>query len=356
VKVIWGIASPHKWKKLSVYTLMIFSLSLLPSILCAQRTDVVILKNSDRITGEIKKLERGKLEYRTDDIGTIYIDWVKIDFISSKKQFDIELKTGVRYIGSIEMAEEAEKLIIVTDELRFNLDLVSVVRIYPLEISFWKRLKGYLDVGLSYQRAHHKVEWKLGSELSYRGEKWMTKLNGNSYYTKQEEIAGTSRNDAGLTGQRIMKNRWIGALMTSHEQNDELNLDYRALVGGAFGRFFVQDNRHLFMAYIGLSGTREKYSDSEDITYNAEGFFNVQYEAFRFDSPKLDFVTALSVFPSLTTRRRIRTNFTARLRYEIFKDFFVTLDGFYNYDTKPPGEEARKSDYSINTGISWRFK
>lgn len=336
--------------------LMILTLLLLPALLPAQRTDVVILYNGDRITGEIIKLERGILEYRTDDAGTIYIDWAKIDYISSKDQFDIEMETGIRYIGSIEMAEEEGKLIVVTSDLRFNLDLISIVRIYPLEASLWKRLKGYLDVGLSYERAHHKVEWRLGGEVSYRGEKWVTKLSGDSYFIQQEGVARTSRNSVSLTTQRIMKNRWLGALVTSHEQNEELNLDYRALAGGGWGRYLVQDNRHLLIAYAGLSATREKYSDSEDITYSAEGLLNVQYEAFKYDTPKLDFVTTLSVFPSLTAVGRVRTNFTARLSYEIFRDFYITIDGFYNYDTKPPGEGGRKHDYSVNSGISWRFR
>jgi hypothetical protein len=359
MKFFRGDASFRRWKQLAVHTIITLFFCILPSILHAQRTDVVILNNGDRITGEIKKLERGKLEYKTDDAGTIYIDWAKIDYISSIEQFDIELGTGVRYIGSIEMAEEEAKLVVVTSDLRFNLDLFSIVRIYPLEASFWKRVKGYLEVGFSYERANHKVEGKLGGEVSYRGEKWLTKLNGSSYYNQQDQTEGISRisrNDVSLTGQRILKNRWSAALMTTHEQNDELNLDYRALIGGAFGRFFIQDNKHFLGTYIGLSATRERYSDSEDIGYNAEGLLNIQYEAFRFDTPKLDFITSLSAFPSLTTRGRVRMNFSARLSYEIFKDFHITLDGKYNYDSKPPGGEARKHDYSIDTGISWKFK
>ena len=356
MKFLSGEASLRRWKQLSVQSLITLIMCLIPSIIHAQKTDVVILKNGDRITGEIKKLERGILEYRTDDAGTIYIDWAKIDYISSIHQFDIELETGVRYFGSLGMPEEEAKLVVITSDLRFNLDLISIVRINPLEASFWKRLKGYLDVGLSYERAHHKVEWRLGGDVSYRGEKWMTKLTGNSYFTQQEEIAGTSRNNASLTTQRIMKNRWSGAFLSSLEQNDELNLDFRALGGGAFGRFLVQDNRHLLMAHAGLSVTREKYSDSEDISFNAEGLLNLQYEAFKYDFPKLDFATSLRVFPSFTTGKRVRINFTSRFSYEVFRDFYITLDGFYNYDTKPPGEEARKHDFSINTGISWRFK
>jgi hypothetical protein len=221
-------------------------------------------------------------------------------------------------------------------------------------------VKGYLDVFLSFERANRKVEWKLGSEISYRSEKWMTKLSGSSYFTQQEVldeiISTTSRNDVAFTAQRILKNRWTAALITTHEQNDEFNLDYRALIGGAFGRFLIQDNRHLLTAYAGLTGTLEKYSDSDDVGYNAEGLLSVQYEAFVFDTPKLDFVTTLSVFPSLTTGRRVRTNLSARLSYEIFKDFYITLDGFYDYDNKPPGTDPVKHDYGIDTGITWSFR
>ena len=39
----------------------------------AAKTDVVTLKNGDRITGEVKRLDRGRLRYSTDDMGTIYI-------------------------------------------------------------------------------------------------------------------------------------------------------------------------------------------------------------------------------------------------------------------------------------------
>jgi hypothetical protein len=39
------------------------------------RTDVVTLANGDRITGEVKRLDRGQVEFKTDDGGTIYFEW-----------------------------------------------------------------------------------------------------------------------------------------------------------------------------------------------------------------------------------------------------------------------------------------
>ena len=56
-----------------------------PALVCLQRdrhaqgrTDVVTLANGDRITGEIVRLERGRLEFKTDDAGTLYLEWDKL--------------------------------------------------------------------------------------------------------------------------------------------------------------------------------------------------------------------------------------------------------------------------------------
>ena len=144
-------------------------------------------------------------------------------------------------------------------------------------------------------------------------------------------------------------------LLTIHEQNDELNLDYRALIGGTFGRFLVQNNRNFLVVSVGLTGTREKYSDSEDIGYNAEALLSIWYEAFKYSSPRLNFAAIFNVFPGITSWGRVRTNLSARLSFEVFRDFFFTLDGFHNFDSRPPGELAVKHDYGINTSISWSF-
>lgn len=342
-------------KNLKTGFVIVFALVLISSPLMAQRADIVVLRNGDRLTGEIRKLERGMLEFKPDRISTIYIDWVRVVFLSSEHRFDLELISGERYIGTLEKAEEEGKLIVVSNGSRKILGVLSVVRMYPLARRFWNRLIGYLDAGLSFQRAQKKVEWKLGGKVTYRGEKWSIKTQVNSYFSRQENVEGTTRNDGAVTYQRFLKNRWTTVLLTSIEQNDELNLNYRALIGGTFGRFFVQNNRNFLVASVGLTGTQEKYSDSEDIGHNAEALLSVWYEAFKYASPRVNFAAMLNVFPGITSWGRVRTNFSARLSFEIFREFFFSLEGFHNFDSRPPGELAVKHDYGINTSISWSF-
>jgi len=41
----------------------------------AQKDDTVRLYNGDRITGEFKRLEYGMLNFKTNDMGTLNIEW-----------------------------------------------------------------------------------------------------------------------------------------------------------------------------------------------------------------------------------------------------------------------------------------
>lgn len=67
----------------------------------AQKTDVVVLLNGDRFTGEVKKLQYGKLQFKTDDAGTIYIKWNKIARLTAKAFFEVETEDGSVYFGSL---------------------------------------------------------------------------------------------------------------------------------------------------------------------------------------------------------------------------------------------------------------
>ncbi len=60
----------------------------------AVKTDIVELVNGDRITCEIKKLDRGKLTVKTDGLGTLSIEWDDIQHISSKARYDVQLASG----------------------------------------------------------------------------------------------------------------------------------------------------------------------------------------------------------------------------------------------------------------------
>src|ERR1041385_2779429 len=68
--------------------------------------DTVHLKNSDRLTGRIEKLEHGTLYLETDYAGTIAIAWGNVSAVASDDAVQIESGNGLLFTGSISGNEE----------------------------------------------------------------------------------------------------------------------------------------------------------------------------------------------------------------------------------------------------------
>ncbi len=62
------------------------------------KIDVIVMKNGDRITCEIKRLEKGQLSIKTDyTIGTILVDWKEVTRVESQQRFQVEDEAGELY-------------------------------------------------------------------------------------------------------------------------------------------------------------------------------------------------------------------------------------------------------------------
>src|SRR3954466_5323921 len=70
------------------------------------RTDVVILSNGDHITGEVVSLERGRLEFKTDDAGTLYLEWDKLTSVVTTRFVEVVAEDGRRFFGSLAKAAD----------------------------------------------------------------------------------------------------------------------------------------------------------------------------------------------------------------------------------------------------------
>ena len=126
-------------------------------IVAAPKTDVVVLINGDRITGEVKELERGILSYSTDFMGILRIEWGKIAQLRSDQLLEIELLDGTRMHGRPTQLGERGAMHLEADQggavRRVPLD--SAARIAALdEGQLRDRLDSYLSFGWSAAAAN----------------------------------------------------------------------------------------------------------------------------------------------------------------------------------------------------------
>ena len=195
----------------------------------------------------------------------------------------------------------------------------------------------------------------LAGDATRRGERLGLTLNVSSLLTSQEGVENTSRQVVDLQIQRYLPRRWLVAVLTQFQQNEELQLDLRSTLGAGGGRYLIQSNRTILSLPGGMSFTREKFTGPETGESNAEALAILDFQTFTFDDPETDISARLSVVPSLTQAGRVRIDFDSRVRREILKDFYFSLSFFDNYGSEPGLVDAERNDYGFISSFGWTF-
>ena len=78
----------------------------------------------------------------------------------------------------------------------------------------------------------------------------------------------------------------------------------------------------------------------------------VQFEMFNFKD--FDFSTELTVFPSLSEKKRFRIDYNFTLKYDLPLDFYVKGTLNLNYDNQP-AIKGNDLDYVFSTGFGWEL-
>ena len=130
-----------------------------------EKTDVITLKNGDRLTGRIISAQYGILQLSSRGAGTVSIEWPSIQSISSKYMFRVEQAGGLHYEGLIYTTDGEFHVNTTTGEVTIPLGDVS--QILPYEASFWSRVYGSVSLGYSYAKISGVGQTSFAFDANY---------------------------------------------------------------------------------------------------------------------------------------------------------------------------------------------
>jgi hypothetical protein len=291
----------------------------------------------------------GRLSLRTDDMGRVSIEWLRVTQIESTYPFAVEFSSGTTYFGPLHAGTDGELLV---GDRSVKLD--EVVSITPVDDRFWNRVRAYADLGLSLARANSALTISADGGFDYRGEMFGTSAAFNTYVQSSSQVSATTENMLALTGSYYFK-PWRVSLLGGVDQNAELGLNLRLSLGSDIAYAAIRNSFMELWLAAGLTVAREQYSGtSSDLA--VAGFFDVTWQAFRYASPELDTEFELSLLPVLNDFGRVRGTATGRVKYEVFSDFNVGLNAMYTFDTRPPEASASRSDYRLTLSVGWSYR
>ena len=319
------------------------------------KTDVVIFDNGDRLTGEVKSLDRGHLRFKTDATDTINIEWSKVAYLSSDQNIQVETILGARFLGHLVRAEDRFSLVVETKAEPIKLNNIQVVHMRPIEEKGVNRIDGELTAGYNFTKASEVTQLNLGVELDYKTEIRIWRLDLDAALTDSETNEASQRESLDLGYTRLRSNRWLTSGNVSLNRNDELGINLRTSLGGGGGRILRQTDHSALVLMGGLLATREDLAGSTADEETFEAYGTVSWDWFRYDSPELDMSTSLQVIPNLSDTGRVRGELDTKLKWEMIEDLFWELSYYHSYDNRPATVGAEKSDYGIITSVGYKF-
>jgi hypothetical protein len=321
--------------------------------------DVVVLKNGDRLTGEIKGLSKGELRIKADYMAeAVRLDWARIERMESKSTFMIYLVDGKLFTSVMRLlpanSGEVANFVIgsTRDAIRVQQD--EVIRILPAEAGFFKRLEGSVDFGLSFTSGNDQYQTNLNATTTYRTGDHSFTASIDSTFNGQTEGTSTRRNQFTFDYRKQLNQRYYAGALLDFLHSDQQSLDLRTSIGGLLGRNMLQTEHTRLSLFGGAAGTRERYTTElgRPRTTNADALTGVDFYTFRFTT--VDVRSRFTLFPSLTTPGRMRLQATSDLRIKLAKDLYWGFHLYENFDSKPP-VRADKNDLGISTSLGWKF-
>jgi hypothetical protein len=215
------------------------------------------------------------------------------------------------------------------------------------------QLEGEVSAGVDYSKASEILLVNLASGLRYREIQYELGLGLNWNETQRNEGNNASRADLSSVYTRFLDDRYFWAASAALERNQDLGIDLRSIVGGAAGRFLLQNPTMQLQLSAGLAASHEERINGT-ARDSLEGLIRSSYDLFQLSTPLTRLSASISIFPGITETDRLRVNSKLTLRNEFVRDFFWDLSVYSNYDNQSV-KGAEDADFGVVTSLGATF-
>ena len=324
-------------------------------------TDIVIMKNGDRLTGEVKGLDAGVLYVSMSYIlGTSSLDWSKVARIESKQLLIVKTQDGSVYTGTLNTAEtEAGRPVKIevfeTTEKQTQINRVQIVEMAETSDKFWQRFNGAVNFGTTYSKGNQTVTYTLSSDVEYLRPRWSATTAWTSNLSSSSGVTASTRNEITPAARHLLPwNNWFYGGLGDFLQSSVQGIQLQTSVGAGIGRYLKNSNRATIAVMGGFAWQNTQYSQSTlSGTQNlAAGLLAADVKLFKFNKTNLDFAGVL--FPVLNQPGRVKFNMNTTYYIKITSDLSWNISFYGNWDNQPPPHFVG-SDYGTSSGLSWTF-
>jgi putative salt-induced outer membrane protein YdiY len=339
-----------------MYVAILFSIIILLMLsFITASADEVHLRNGDRISGKIIRMEEGQLVIKTGYAGEITIAWQQVEHLRAEQKIKVVLGDGTALEGQT-LSPEAGKMKLETEKLEeapaFNLTDVKAInpKVLPpvritakinagVELESGNSDTDDYEIDASFQASTKKSRYWLGGDFNKEktdgdltAKDWTAYANYDYFFTK----------------------KWFSYVRTKFEHDKFADLDLRSTLGAGLGyQFFESDTLNLFF------GTGPGYIDENFIEASDDSFVSLQwivnYDQY-FYNKLFQLFHHSDGYLSLENIDNWIVNTRQGIRFPLYKGLKATLQYSYDYDNEPSADAEADYDSKLSLLLGYEFK
>lgn len=322
---------------------------LLTAIPLPVQAAVVVLKNGDRITGRIVKMESKRLEIDVPFSDIIKIKWDDVQSITSERPMSVKL------YGEVDIPEDAgerrlDRLIVSTLGIDGAIRLQDVRAINFAENDY----RGYISAGGNQTSGNTKTEaLNISGNLTYRRLEHRYNLDGK-YNRAQADGEDTANNAAFNVKYDYFLTRRVyvgGFNLAETDQFQDLNL--RDTGGLLLGYDLLDREHHNLTIAAGPAGVYQDFTtDPATVTPSTTGL--LRYE-FMFRGDDVIIFHKSQAFRDLGHGSATRVNADQGFRVKFTNNWRINFEYDIRYNSEPVADK-KTVDTNIIFGFSYDLK
>jgi len=340
-------------RKYSLATVAIF---LLVCCAVSLQADEVVLVNGDKLTGTIDSIVGGKLKLNSPLLGTVEIDMIHVESVSSDASIPVVLSDGTTVMrrlgpaatGKVSLQDEQQKRDVEWGQ-------ITAVNPPPAEPPAWK---GSISAGLTSIHGNTRSD-SMNASLSMSKRRELTRTTLGADYgrsTQRDDVTGKNQTTedwwrAMAKHDYFFSKKFYGYLEGRYQTDKIARLDRRIIGGVGAGYQWIESEDMNFSTEGGLAYISEKYKDGD-----SDDRMSVQL-GYNFDKKLNDwlkFKHNLSYFPSLEKFSDYYLTTSAELRAGLTKSMFTNFRTILDYDATPAeGKGSTDIKYMLGIGLDF---
>ena len=313
-------------------------------------TDVIHLKNGDRITGEIDKIWDAEIYIEPDYADEFTVDVDAVAYIESDRDFDLEVSikedTTIKFVGQ---SPEGEQLI-ERDGQVVAVPLLSLEQVEEPEEYFDWEINA--DVSLNFERGNTDTDtnqlrgdafFKFGDHRHFADAQFIRERTDNES-TKKQDLIGYDYNWS-------FSRPWFMGLNASYERDPIKDLEHRYIAGINLGRDIWDSARRFWSIQAGPGIQIEERGDEEDEQAIAQYLMRITHKFFSSD---MDAFHRQSVTYNLSGTDNTVFKSSTGFEWEFIDDAYWRISYDYDWESDP-ADDAVSTDQRFTFGVGIEF-